>query len=154
MMSIFESLKQRRLSLRQVCYLLPREGGLRHGTPGRSDEYRYTVNELGAHGGAFIRNYCGGVGAEVYFISFESVHRRLVLKHNQLAVLLEPGLEAHGRLGQIRVTDVLGFLVNDTPTTGAANDKTALGDLREKSVAITFLGKRLKLRIHFIPFLP
>jgi hypothetical protein len=48
----------------------------------------------------------------------------------------------------------LAFLVDDTPTTGSANEQAAFGDLREESIAITLLGKGFKLRIHFVPFLP
>ena len=141
-------------SLRQVRDLLAAKGSLRHRTPRGPDKHRHTVNELGTHGGAFIRDYCGGVGAEVDFISFEFVHRRLILEHNQLAVVLKPGLKPHRHLGQVRVTDVLAFLVDDTPTMGSTNDKAAFGDLREESLAITLLGKGLKLRIDLIPFLP
>src|SRR4029453_11626906 len=141
-------------SLRQVRDLLAAKGGLRHRTPRGPDKHHHTVNELGTHGGAFICDYCGGVGTEVYFISFESVHRRLVLEHNQLAIVLKPGLKPYRRLGQFRVADVLAFLVNDTPTVGSAKDKADLGDLRKESETITLLGKGLKLRIHFIPFLP
>src|SRR5207344_2611771 len=128
-------------SLRQVRDLLTPKGGLRHRTPRGPDEHRYAVNELSAHGGAFIRNYCGGVGAEVDFISFEFVHRRLILEHDQLAIVLKPGLKPHRHLGQVRVTDVLAFLVDDALAPGTTKNEAALGDLREESVAITLLGK-------------
>src|SRR4029450_2312722 len=127
--NVFES----RRSLRQIGYLLAVKGSLRHHTPDRSDEYRHTVNELGTHGSALIRVYCGGVGAKINLVSFEFVHRRLVLEHNKLAVVLESGLKPGRHLGQVRVTNLLAFLVDDTPTTGSANEQAALGDLREES---------------------
>jgi hypothetical protein len=37
---------------------------------------------------------------------------------------------------------------------GSANDQSAFGDLGKESVAITLLGKGLKLRIDLVPFLP
>jgi hypothetical protein len=48
---------------------------------------------------------------------------------------------------------VLAFLVDDTPTVGSTNEQAAFGDLREENIAVTLLGKGLKLRILFIPFL-
>ena len=106
-------------------------------------------------GGAFIRVYCGGVGAKINLVSFEFVHRRLVLEHNELAVILKSGLKPRRHLGQVRVTDVLAFLVDDTPTMGPTNEQAAFGDLREESIAITLLGKGLKLqdRSYSIPAL-
>src|SRR5262245_42720475 len=81
-------------------------------------------------------------------------HRCLVLEHNKLAVVLKSGLKASRHLGQVRVTDVLAFLVDDTSTMGSSNEQAAFGDFGEEGVAITLLGKGLKLRIDLIPFLP
>jgi len=105
--------------------LLAAKGSLRHRTPDRPDEYRNTVNELGTHGSALIRVYCGGVGAKINLVSFEFIHRWLVLENNQLTVVLESRLKPHRHLGQVRVTDLLAFLVDDTPTTGSAKEQTA-----------------------------
>src|SRR4030095_9113941 len=127
---------------------------LRHGASNRPDEYCHTVNELGTRGGALIREYCRGIGAKVNLVSFELVHRRLVLEHNKLAVVLESGLKPGRHLGQVRVTNLLAFLIDDSSTMGSTDEQAALGDLREESVAITLLGKGLKLRIDLIPFLP
>jgi hypothetical protein len=132
-----------RRSLRQIRYLLAAKGRLRHRTSRGPDKHRHTVNELRTHGGACICVYCGGAGGEVNFISFEFVHRRLVLEHNKLAVVLKSGLEPGRHLGQVRVTDVLAFLVDDTPTMGSTNEQAAFGDLREESIAVTLLGKGL-----------
>src|SRR5262245_26363784 len=140
-------------SLRFIRYLLATNISLCHRASDGSDKYRYTVNKLRIRGGTFIRIDCGGVGAKVNLVSFESVHRGLVLKHNKLAVVLKAGLKPSRHLRQVRVTDVLAFLVDNTSTMGSANEQAAFGDLREKSVAITFLGKGLKLRIDLIPFL-
>ena len=116
--------------------------------------YRYTIDELGIGGSAFVRIYGGGVSTKVNLVLFEFVHRRLVLEHNKLAVVLKSGLKSGRHLGQVRVTDVLAFLVDDTSTVASSNEQAAFGDLREESVAITILGKGLKLRIDLIPFLP
>src|SRR5262245_51696044 len=140
-------------SLRQVRDLLAAKRCLRHRSPGGSDEHRHTVNELSIHSGAFLCKNCGGVGATVYFISFEFIHRRLVLENDQLTIILVPGLKSDRHLGQIRVADVLAFLVDDALAPGTTKDEAALGDLREESVAITLFGKGLKLRIDLIPFL-
>jgi hypothetical protein len=127
--------------LRQVRYLLATKRSLRHRTSYRPDKHRHTVNKLRTRGGAFIREYCGGVCAEVNFIPFEFVHRRLVLEHNKLTVVLKSGLKPGRHLGQVRVTDVLAFLLDNTPTVSPTHEQAAFGDLREESVAVTLLGK-------------
>src|SRR5262249_30290521 len=139
--STFESLREPPRSLRQIRYLLARKGGLRHRTPRGPDKHHHTADELSTRGSAFVRVHCRGVDAKVNFISFEFLHRRLVLENNQLAVVLEPGLKPYRHLGQVRVTDVLAFLVDDPATMGTAKEEAAFGDLRKESVAITLLGK-------------
>src|SRR4029434_7303486 len=79
--------------LRQIRYLLATKRSLRHRTSYRPDKYRHTVNKLGTRGGAFIRVHRGGIGAKVNLVSFEFVHRRLVLEHNKLAVVLKSDLK-------------------------------------------------------------
>src|SRR5262249_825786 len=118
------------------------------------DKYRYTVNKLRIRGGTFIRENRGDVGAKVNLVSFESVHRGLVLEYNKLAVVLKAGLKATPHLSQVRVTDLLAFFLANTPTMGPSNEQAAFGDFRKEGVAITLLGKGLKLRVDFIPFLP
>ena len=87
----FEIPYERPRSFGQIRDLLAAKGCLCHRPPpGGPDEHRHAVNELSTRSSTFICDDCGGVGTEVYFISFESVHRRLVLEHNQLAVVLEP----------------------------------------------------------------
>src|SRR4030095_1543670 len=142
------------LLLRQVLLFLAPKRGLRHRTPYRPDKYRHTIIKLGIRSGTFIREHCGGVGAKVNLVSFEFVHRRLVLEHNQLAIVLKSSLKPGRHLSQVRVTNLLAFLIDDSSTMGSTDEQAALGDLRKESIAITLLGKGLKLRIDLIPFLP
>jgi hypothetical protein len=107
-------------SLRQISYLLARQGGLRHRTLRGPDKNRYTVDELRVHGGALIRGHCGSVRAEIDFITLKFVPRRLILEHNQLTIVLQPGLKPHRHLSQVRVTDVLALFVDHPLTMGPA----------------------------------
>jgi hypothetical protein len=130
-------------SLWHISDLLAAKGRFCHGAGNGLDEHGHAVNEPGIRGGTLLREDCGGVGAKVRFILFKSVHRRLILENDQLAVGLATGLKSHRYLGQVSVTNVLTFLVYNTTATGPADDQPALLDLREKRESITLLGKGL-----------
>src|SRR6266850_1194085 len=130
-------------SLRHIRDLLPAKRRFCHGATRGLNEHGYAVNELSSSSGAFLCNNCGGVGAGIYFIPFESVHRRLIFKDYQLAVGLTSRLEPHGYLGKLRVTDKLAFFVDNTMSISPTHEQPTLGNFREKNEALALLGKCL-----------
>jgi hypothetical protein len=101
------------------CWPTDRRFGYRAGDRPHDDPD--AIDEPGVRGGSRLQNDGRGVGREVEPVLCEALESRLVLEHDQLAVGLAPGLQAKRSLGQVRITDVLALLVDDTPAVGAAS---------------------------------